>query len=111
MSWQAYVDDQLVGAGLQQGVIIGLDGNPWATSKGFALKAGEGAKVVKGFSDPASVLGGGLLISGNKYLAIKADPRSIYAKKGAGGVVAVQTGSAVIIRVYNETIQPGQRSE
>lgn len=29
-------------------------------------------------------------------------------KKGAGGVVMVKTGQAVLIGQYNETIQPGQ---
>ena len=39
MSWQAYVDTNLVGTGkIVNAAIIGHDGNTWATSKGFAVK-------------------------------------------------------------------------
>nr|P22271.2 RecName: Full=Profilin-A [Physarum polycephalum]AAA63523.1 profilin A [Physarum polycephalum] len=108
MSWQAYVDDQLVGTGHVIGAaIIGHDGNVWA-SKNLSLKAGEGAKIVNGFKDSASVLSGGIFVDGQKYLTIKADDKSIYGKKGAGGVVLVKTGQSVLIGHYNETIQPGQ---
>jgi profilin len=78
MSWQAYVDDQLVGTGHVIGAsIIGHDGNVWA-SKNLTLKAGEGAKLVAGFKDSASILGGGVFVDGQKYLTIKADDKSIY---------------------------------
>lgn len=78
MSWQAYVDDQLVGTGHASGaVIIGHDGNIWA-NKNVSLKGGEGAKIVAGFKDPATVLSGGFTVDGVKYLAIKADEKSIY---------------------------------
>jgi len=109
MSWQVYVDDQLIGTGVvSQAAIIGHDGNPWATSAGFSLKPGEGQKLSHGFADSSSVLGAGVLVAGVKYLAIKADSRAIDGKKGAGGVVAVKTGQSILIGVYNETIQPGQ---
>lgn len=39
MSWQSYVDEQLVGTGnITQAAIVGLDGNAWAQSAGFGLK-------------------------------------------------------------------------
>ena len=38
MSWQAYVDDQLVGTGMvNKACIIGLNGGVWAQSHGFAV--------------------------------------------------------------------------
>jgi Profilin len=33
--------------------------------------------------------------------------RSLYGKKGAGGVVVVKTGQAIIVGVYNDKQQPG----
>jgi len=107
MSWQQYVDEQLIGPGLVQGAIIGLDGNPWAQSAGFGLKAGEGAKLSALFKEPAKAFSDGILVNAIKYLSIKADPRSIYGKKGAGGVITVKTTQCIIIGVYNETLQPG----
>jgi len=108
MSWQSYVDEQLVGTGnISKAAIIGLDGNAWAQSAGFALKAGEGAKLAALFKKPTDAFAQGITVDNTKYLAIKADERSIYGKKGAGGVVTVKTGQSVLIGVYNETIQPG----
>jgi profilin len=40
MSWQTYVDSNLVGTKkIAQAVIVGHDGNQWAASKGFAVCA------------------------------------------------------------------------
>eukprot|EP01086_Lenisia_limosa_P002953 TRINITY_DN17089_c0_g1_i1.p1 TRINITY_DN17089_c0_g1~~TRINITY_DN17089_c0_g1_i1.p1 ORF type:complete len:127 (+),score=49.77 TRINITY_DN17089_c0_g1_i1:41-421(+) len=109
MSWQGYVDTQLVGTGqCNRACIIGLEGSVWATSKDFALQAGEGKALVNAFTDPASVLGAGIRIGGDKMMTIKADSRSIYAKKGSSGAVCVKTNQAVLIATYDEKIQPGQ---
>jgi profilin len=38
MSWQAYVDDNLVGTGkVAKAAIFGLNGSLWATSPDFAV--------------------------------------------------------------------------
>jgi profilin len=38
MSWQAYVDDQLIATGqVNKACIIGLNGGMWAQSAGFAV--------------------------------------------------------------------------
>lgn len=38
MSWQAYVDTNLLGTKkITKAAIHGLDGNVWATSKGFSV--------------------------------------------------------------------------
>ena len=40
MSWQTYVDTNLVGTGkVQKAAIFGLDGSQWATSAGFTVSA------------------------------------------------------------------------
>ncbi|CAF1018674.1 unnamed protein product [Rotaria sordida] len=70
-SWQSYVDDQLVGAGLKSGAIIGLDGNTWATSPGFGLKPGEGRTIVALFENPQKVFANGVTVNGVKYVGIK----------------------------------------
>lgn len=39
MSWQSYIDTQLVGTGaMTTAAIHGLDGNPWATSPALAVR-------------------------------------------------------------------------
>ena len=38
MSWQAYVDTNLIGTGkVQRAAIFGHDGSCWATSEGFSV--------------------------------------------------------------------------
>ena len=38
MSWQSYVDDQMVATGhVLKGAITGLDGTVWATTPGFSV--------------------------------------------------------------------------
>eukprot|EP01121_Diplochlamys_sp_Union-15-3_P014647 TRINITY_DN4699_c0_g1_i1.p1 TRINITY_DN4699_c0_g1~~TRINITY_DN4699_c0_g1_i1.p1 ORF type:complete len:127 (-),score=16.48 TRINITY_DN4699_c0_g1_i1:15-395(-) len=109
MSWQGYVDNNLVGTNLVSvGSIVGHDGSVWATSPGFNVSADEVKKLLAGFTDPGPLRASGLFINGEKYLVLKADDRSIYGKKGTGGVVTVKTGQSILIGLYNEKIQPGQ---
>ncbi len=89
-SWQAYVDDQLVGTGqLSNGVIIGQDGNTWAASPGFWLRyrlilcslhyscifsyfrPGEGREIVSLFTNPADVFARGVTVGGVTYFGIE----------------------------------------
>ena len=40
MSWQAYIDSSLLGTkNVVKAAIHGIDGNPWATSAGFSVRA------------------------------------------------------------------------
>jgi len=106
MSWQAYVDQQLIGTGhVKQGALVGLDGSVWAYSAGF--NPGDTRKLVSQFANNQSVFSEGVNIGGIKYMGIRADARSIYGKKGATGCVCVKTNQCVIVAIYNETIQPG----
>lgn len=71
------------------------------------MKAGEGAAIVSTFKTPSNAFASGITVNGVKYLAVKADERSLYGKKGNGGVVIVKTGQAVVVGVYDEKLQPG----
>ncbi|KAI9268011.1 profilin [Phascolomyces articulosus] len=108
MSWQAYVDNNLVGTGqVSQAAIYGLNGSQWATSPSFQVSATEVQDIVNGFTDNDKVRASGVHVAGVKYLTLRADDRSIYGKKSADGVCIVKTGQAVLIAVYKEGIQPG----
>ena len=76
--------------------------------------------LIKAFTDASGIRANGLHIGGVKYIALKADDRSVYGKKvkyfykvvqGAGGVVCVKTKQAVLIGVYDEPIQPGEATK
>jgi profilin len=89
MSWQAYVDTNLVGTGkIKQGAIYGHNGQLWATSKGFGVLQlfiqvadAEIAKLVSAFQDASGIRQSGIFIAQEKYFALRADDRSIYGKK------------------------------
>ncbi|KAI7847348.1 profilin [Circinella umbellata] len=108
MSWQAYVDTNLVGTGqVSQAAIFGLNGSQWAASPSFQVSATEVQEIISGFNNSDHILSSGVHVAGIKYLTLRADDRSIYAKKGADGVCLVKTGQAVLIAVYKKGIQPG----
>jgi profilin len=82
MSWQTYVDSNLVGSkAVSKAAIFGHDGSKWAASAGFNVTADEAKKLVAGFKDANSVRSNGVFLNGVKYLTLRADDRSIYGKK------------------------------
>ena len=120
MSWQAYVDQNLVGTGkLNKAAIHGHDGTLWATTQGFAVNTvnnnqinpNEVKTLASAFKDASGIRASGLHLGGVKYIALRADDRSIYGKKGQGGVVCVKTKQAILIGLYDEPIQPGEATK
>merc|ERR1712232_47941 len=108
MSWQDYVDKNLVGTGkVKKAGIYGLNGAKWAASSGFNVSATEVKNLLAGLSDNSKLQTSGVVVAGTKYLLLRASDRSIYGKKGATGVCVVKTGKAVIVGQYDESIQPG----
>lgn len=67
MSWQAYVDNNLVGSGaLVKAAIHGHDGGCWATSAGFTVAPAEATALLAAFKDPSAIRASGLKIGGTK---------------------------------------------
>ncbi|KAF2747310.1 Profilin/allergen [Sporormia fimetaria CBS 119925] len=109
MSWQAYVDQSLVGTGnIDKAVIVGLDGTVWASTEGFSIPPAELKVILDSFddkSDPKKVIVEGLKVNGEKYMTISADEDSLKAKKGKEGLVVAKTNQAVLIGHHPEDIQ------
>jgi hypothetical protein len=106
MSWQAYVDDQLVGAknsNLIGAAIIGHDGSVWA-AKNLALKQGEGAALASAFKTGSTQ---GLMMGGTKFQLIRNDGGNIQLKQGTNGFCICKTGQAILIGKYDQTCQTG----
>lgn len=100
MSWQAYVDSNLVGTGhVSQGAIYGINGGEWAKSAGFQVsktftrdektnlvnmqqvQPAELQEITAAYANPDTARANGIHINGTKYLLLRADERSIYGKK------------------------------
>ncbi|KAF9339489.1 profilin, required for normal timing of actin polymerization in response to thermal stress [Linnemannia elongata] len=108
MSWQAYVDNNLVATGkVAKGAIFGHDGSLWATSSNFSITGDEAKKLVAAFDDISDIAANGLHLEGTKYVFLRNPDKSIYARNGATGITAVKTTQCVLIGFYNETQQAG----
>ncbi|MBW0528100.1 hypothetical protein O181_067815 [Austropuccinia psidii MF-1] len=112
MSWQTYVDSNLLGTGyFQHAAILGQAGGSWASSSNFSVSAQEQSDLLKGFDEPSTIQASGIHLASTKYLTIQANDRSIYGKKGPMGCVCVKTKQAIIVAVYKEGVQPGEATK
>ena len=105
MSWQSYVDDQLLATKMvSQAAICGHDGNVWATSGGFAVSAGELKHIATNFGNMSVMPMSGITVAGTKFMFLSANDRVMRGKKGTSGVHIMKTVQAIIVSVYNEPI-------
>ncbi|GAA5837968.1 hypothetical protein JCM11251_006813 [Rhodosporidiobolus azoricus] len=112
MSWQTYVDSNLLGTGkITKAAILGQQGGVWAQSAGYALSTEEQSAITKAFSDPSAVQGSGVRAAGQKFLTLRADDRSVYGKKPADGIVLVKTKQAVLVAEYAHPTLPGEATK
>ncbi|KAJ7312926.1 profilin [Mycena albidolilacea] len=106
MSWQAYVDTNLVGTGtISKAAILGQQGGVWAASPGYNLSTEEQNAVVNAFKNLAGVQTSGLHLAGVKFFTTTTDERTINGKKGGDGYVIVKTVQAIIVAEYAPPIQ------
>ena len=109
MSWQAYVDANLVGTGTVTAAgIYDLQGNPWAYSPGFAAQVAEVAAVSAHFAAPAGLAATGATVAGVKYMFVRGEENEvIQTKKGAEGVYFFRCNTCIIVAHHDDKIQPG----
>ncbi|KAF8066599.1 profilin [Lyophyllum atratum] len=106
MSWQTYVDTNLVGSGkVARAAIVGLQGGIWASTPGYTLSTAEQNALIAGFKDTAKVQASGVRLNDQKFFTLQASERSIYGKKQADGVVIVKTVQAILVAEYVAPIQ------
>eukprot|EP00320_Phaeocystis_rex_P021908 CAMPEP_0119057438 /NCGR_PEP_ID=MMETSP1178-20130426/1891_1 /TAXON_ID=33656 /ORGANISM="unid sp, Strain CCMP2000" /LENGTH=127 /DNA_ID=CAMNT_0007038267 /DNA_START=33 /DNA_END=416 /DNA_ORIENTATION=- len=109
MSWQAYVDTNLVGTGqVSAAGIYDLQGNPWAYSAGFNAQVAEVAAVSAHFAAPEGLAATGVTIGGIKYMFVKGEANQVVqSKKGAEGVFLYRCNTCIIVAYHNDKVQPG----
>ncbi|KAN0130086.1 profilin [Lactarius tabidus] len=111
MSWQSYVDTNLVGSGkVSKAAILGLAGGVWATSSNYNLSPQEQKDIVAGITKPDSVQvqANGIRLCDQKFFFLRATDRSIYLKKAGDGAVIVKTKLAVLVAEYVAPIQAAE---
>jgi len=106
MSWQAYVDDNLVGSKkISRAAILGLQGGVWAISPGWSLSPEEQTAAIKACDNREQTQASGIRLAGVKYFTLQATDKQVYGKKAADGCVIVKTNQAVLVAVYAAPIQ------
>ncbi|CAD1472938.1 unnamed protein product [Heterotrigona itama] len=109
MSWQDYVDKQLLASRcVTKAAIAGHDGNLWAKSEGFEVSKEELTKLVQGFDEQDILTSSGVTLAGNRYIYLSGTDRVIRAKLGKVGVHCMKTTQAVVVSLYEDPIQPQQ---
>lgn len=103
--WQAYIDNSLIGSGqMHSAAICGMDGSYWAYGGTHLPQPEEVAHIVAAVKDPTLAQSKGIVIAGQKYFTLRAQPGLIYCKLGATGACIAQTEQAVVLGVYGEGI-------
>jgi len=110
MSWQAYVDDNLLASGMVTAAgIYDLQGNPWAYSAGFAAQIAEvNAVSAHMAAEPAALAATGVVVAGIKYMYVSGEAQEVYGKKGNEGVVFCKCNTCILVATHSDKIQPGQ---
>ncbi|CAG0919311.1 unnamed protein product [Notodromas monacha] len=109
MSWQDYIDKQLIGSScVKEAAICGLDGNVWARSGEFAVTKDEVSALLAGMKDSSQFYANGVRIAGKRYIYLSGSDNVVRARKEVAGLHCAKTSQAVIIAVYEEPIKPQQ---
>ncbi|MBD1893860.1 profilin [Coleofasciculus sp. FACHB-64] len=107
MSWQDYIDTNLIGTGkISQAAILSKDGNSiWAHSKGFEPSANERKALADIYNNPQKAYEDGITLDGKKYMLLNIEENLILAKLGANGAITAQTKQTILITIILAPIQ------
>ncbi|KAG2047406.1 Profilin/allergen [Suillus hirtellus] len=115
MSWQAYVDNNLVGTKkVTQAAILGKAGGVWAKSSDITISPEEQKAITAAFTNKAAVQASGFRIANQKYIFLSSDTYGddpdlivVQGKKQTDGAVLAQTKQAILVvtYVYPQTAQ------
>ncbi|KAG1786933.1 profilin [Suillus plorans] len=108
MSWQAYVDNNLVGTKkVTQAAILGKAGGVWAKSSDITISAEEQKAITAAFTNKAAVQASGFRIANQKYFFLSSDTYGddpdlivVQGKKQTDGAVLAQTKQAILVVTY-----------
>ena len=110
MSWQDYVDIELIGSGYcRSAAIIGMDGSMFASTQTLALEKEEIGNVIVLFGDAKKrVAGNTLTLKQREYVIQTATERTIQLGTDANdsGAVLVKTRQMVLVATWADWIRP-----
>eukprot|EP00183_Erythrolobus_madagascarensis_P005983 CAMPEP_0185843850 /NCGR_PEP_ID=MMETSP1354-20130828/228_1 /TAXON_ID=708628 /ORGANISM="Erythrolobus madagascarensis, Strain CCMP3276" /LENGTH=145 /DNA_ID=CAMNT_0028543421 /DNA_START=64 /DNA_END=501 /DNA_ORIENTATION=- len=123
MSWQTYIDSNLLGAGFCYASICGHDGATWACSPGYTVLPAEASKLNQLLSgtmdDLNSVAANGFFVAGQKYAFTRGEVddedggvpylqgRCKEDGKSSQGIIIYRTTKALIVGVHDPAYSNG----
>ncbi|GJJ12912.1 hypothetical protein Clacol_007159 [Clathrus columnatus] len=109
MSWQAYVDTNLLGSNkISKAAILGQKGGVWAASAGYTLSPQEQSAILAAHTNPDATQANGIRLCNQKFFTLSVNARSVYGKKSAEGCLLVKTKQAILVAEYGP---PNQHAE
>lgn len=113
MSWQAYVDNQICGQVDCRLAIIAArqDGSLWAKKEATSQPVTQQElKVIADTmrNNPQSFLEHGVILAGEKYFCLSAEPNLIRGRKGSSALIIVATKTCLLIAATTDGFPPGQ---
>lgn len=114
MSWEAYIDNSMIGSGhADKGAIFSFENlSQWASTTGFNISPEE-IKVIHdalNSNNLEKLYSDGIYIAGVKYVFSNKGSRSLYARKGTEGVIIVKTAKTILIAHHNDKMIAGNCS-
>lgn len=114
MSWQQYVDDQIVAKIDCKTAAMGslADGSLWGhfeTAPQFAITADELKTIVTNMrSGPEYFQANGIRLGGEKFICLSAEEKLLRGRKGTSSMAVVATQTCVIAAVAKDGFSAGQ---
>jgi profilin len=111
MSWDSYIQDQLLATKcIKHAIICGHDGNIWAKSNEINVDPAEVKSFITNFNQPGQepFKISGLRIAGEKFMYLSSNEKVARFKKGTSGIHTIKTTQAFIICWYAEPTMPEQ---
>uniref|UniRef100_A0A7S1TDT3 Profilin n=1 Tax=Compsopogon caeruleus TaxID=31354 RepID=A0A7S1TDT3_9RHOD len=121
MSWQDYIDGQLLRAGFCYASIVGFDGSCWASSQGYVILPDEAKRFASLLAGTSldSLSAAGFTAAGQKYAFTRGevnDPngsvpfiqgRCKEDGKSSQGIIIMKTTQALIVGVHDPAYSNG----
>jgi len=108
MSWQDYVDKQLLASGfVNHAAIIGTDGALWAKSASFDVSPSELVAFASNYIFPFDhYQANGVTLSETRFIYLSGNERVIRGKKNKTGLHCMKTEKAIVVAIYEEPTTP-----
>lgn len=109
MSWQGYVDQQLMGSKvITKAIIAGHDGTIWAKTDNINPSREELKLLSDSFPDQSNLTMSGVTVGSEKFFYLSGNERVVRCKKGKAGLHAMKTLKAVLVAIFEEPVQHPQ---